>query len=205
MFRSYDGTDQGYSKVVNAQEHMVPSTSELVYQHDINDDVNLLFTSLEKNVSTYFMHEFRDVWSEAQGNNDENSGNFSEFDFTEDENEPQATDLDMSGFGGDDDGSISSIVPDPDSSSDAGHLPDQTLNSDSDNPQSLNNVSGGDSLMGVSNHHLNRSWNSWGTIHRENVLPQRRHARFGRGRRDRTEPGWEDILRAIERKENQNG
>ena len=69
----------------------------------------------------------------------------------------------------------------------------------------MNNVSGDYSSIGVSNHHLNRGWHSWGTIHRENVLPERPHARYGRGRRDRTEPGWEDMLRRIERKENQNG
>lgn len=204
MFRSYDGTEQGYSQKVKAHEHMVLSTSDLVYKHTIHDDVSVLLASLEKNVSTYFMFEFKDIWSEAKGNNNERDSDSTDLDISDVGEDIHSSDLDMNEFCADDDKSLSSIGQNSGSLSDCSKSSYHTSYSDNEQVEDLNDASLDGSFGGGSQHHLNRSWNAWGTIHNENVLPQRPHARFGRGRRDRSEPGWEDMLKMIERKENQS-
>jgi len=182
---------------------MVPSTIELVYKATIHDDVIVLLTSLEKNVSTYFMHEFRDIWSEAKGNNNEHDSDSTDLDISDGCDDVYSSDLDMDEYNADDTRPMSPIIANCGASLDSSKSSYNIIQSDDDNPEILNDTSLDGSFGGGSQHHLNRSWNTWGTINTENVLPQRPHARVGRGRRDRSEPGWEDLVRRLERKDNQ--
>ena len=52
--------------------------------------------------------------------------------------------------------------------------------------------------------HLNRSWNAWGAVNEENIIPRHRNNRYGRGRNDVIEPGFEELVRSVERKENRD-
>ena len=48
QFRSYDGSEAGYGSLCKSREHMVPSTSNLVYMTDITNDVEILLASVKK-------------------------------------------------------------------------------------------------------------------------------------------------------------
>ena len=208
QFRSYDGSEAGYGSLVKSREHMVPSTSNLVYMTDITNDVEILLASVKKSTTLFYMYEFRSVWPEANQqpgdlSDAENSDSApqGESDMSA---QPDEGDLDMQEFDGQSDSSLSSInnvSMDPqlrnDGYGDADDAPEYEQSDDeSDSVQFVN---------APDNSHLNRSWESWGTVHNENVLNVRPHARHNRGRPpERHEPGWDDLLNQIDKSERKN-
>ena len=52
--------------------------------------------------------------------------------------------------------------------------------------------------------HLNRSWDAWGGINAENIIPRHGNTRYDRGRNDVIEPGFQDLVRSVERKQNRD-
>ena len=52
--------------------------------------------------------------------------------------------------------------------------------------------------------HLDRSWDAWGAVNAENIIPRHRNNRYGRGRNDVIEPGFQDLVRSVERKHNRD-
>lgn len=201
VFRCYDGTEAGYKSMLNARQHMIYSSLPVVYVQDIMPVVETMLGKLSHNMSVYNMHQYKHVWPEAdppmfegvphdiidRGElkvNDEvaqerEDASYSMADYEIEDDIPLSpidyvTDSDVPGpFADNDDGDV---VPD-------GHEDEFDLSQPSQT-------------------HLNRSWDSWGTVHSENILSRNRVHRYRRGRNDVIEPGIEELFRRVERKRN---
>ena len=204
VYKCYDGTEAGYKNVTKSREHMVDSTLPVVYMCDISLVVGTMVEQLTKNVHGFNVFPYRHIWPEAGvgmfGDDDIKGVNGDHVVDQNDQVQEQEVndDYDMNEFEQEPVVPLSQIELEMDS--------DESVAGDDHELDSV--VADGHEeefdMSQPSMSHLNRSWNAWGAVNEENIIPRHRNNRYGRGRNDVIEPGFEDLVRSVERKESRD-
>ena len=200
VFKCYDGSERGYKNLTKSREHMVASTLPVVYMNDMSQVVSTMIAQLKKSLCGYHLYHYRHIWPEADipiFNDDVKDGVdgvVSDSDTDSVQEQEVQEEYNMSEF---------ELEPaEPLSQIDNCSDPEENVSPDINVDVDLEPDGNADefNLSQPLNEHLNRSWGSWGNVSAENIVSRHRNNRFGRGRYDRNEPGWDDIVRRMERR-----